>query len=253
MDRVGALKLLDEVAELLKRADDLGMREIRAPDKYLMWLFSRTRSTYVAARLLIRESLLDEAMQLTRSLMTDALRLLELNRVGSEREAYLLHWVNESLTEWGHLIKEAVRVGIEDDPQPVLRKIDEHPAALTRYQERHEIGRLKRLRSEKQLAIQHRLEHEYWDFEYVNNVVHGSPLIADHRIARRDDGTMLLMTYLRDDDWTIRTALMVAQWALHAYGGFLGAMAPEMGRPTEIAAYLARIETANQELGASTR
>ncbi len=241
MNESEAAAVCTRVDELLRAPDLFSIRELPTPDGYVLFLFSRVHSTFLAVSLLIDRRLVDEAMQLSRSLMTDALRLLEFDRVGAERHTYILGWVNASLTENESLITEATRLGLEHEPDAALEAIREQRRKLQRYQRRHEIGTLKRIASERQLAMRHGLEQEFWDFEYVSNVVHGTPFTGGHRMTRREDGTMLVATYQDDEGWRIRIRLLAAQWTLRALRSYRRMIVHDVPLPRDIDELLAML------------
>jgi hypothetical protein len=248
MDLPAAVALMDRVDALLSDVDgELGVQEILVPDAYVLWLFSRVRSTFRAARLLVSRQLIDEAMHLARSLVTDGLRLMKLESVGEDRPAYLLGWVNESITEKENLIREAVRIGLAPDPTTVLDGIRAQRQSLNRYVTRRGVGPLRRFASEKQLAEEFGLEREYWDFEYVNNIVHGSPLTASHRLQTRDDGVVLVSTLHDEQTMVGPTALISSQWALLALRSFRSMFTPPLAPNVQIDDLLAEIDAAAEQ------
>lgn len=224
---------------------DVGVVEIRRHDYYAFWLMSRVRSTFLASKILLSNRLADEAMQLTRSLMTDVLRLIKLERSGPDRAAYLLGWANSSITEVENLMREAVTAGLETDPRPLLEKKKAERQQLLGYQERNKVGPLKKFPSEKQLAIEFGLHENYWSFEYASNIVHGQPLTATQRTRSTDDGTVLINTYAADDMWIVVAAYTASEWALFGVRSFRAMYASEPD--SRIGALLAEVAAAAED------
>lgn len=245
MNRHVAPDLIDRVDALLTAVEaDLGVHDSSPPDGYVIWLFSRVRSNFLASKVLISHRLIDEAMHLARSLMTDALRLMKLERVATARSAYVLGWVDHSYREQENLMREDGRIGLEPSPDEVLAHIEEQRQTLVRYQIRHAVGQLRRFPSERQLAFEFGLEREYWDFEYLNNVVHGSPLTAPHRLQSRHDGVLLVTTFADDPAWVTSAVLTTSQWALLALRSFRTMFAPDDSTAQQIADLLEEISVA---------
>jgi hypothetical protein len=94
------------------------------------------------------------------------------------------------------------------------------------------------------LAEEFGLEDEYWDFEYVSNVVHGSASIASRRITRSDD-TYLIASRDASDTWLLPAAGMASQWALRAVRSFRSMFVPD---PTALSRVDALIEEVESEM-----
>jgi hypothetical protein len=232
MDRTEALAMMARVeAEIVAVRPRVDGSVFSMPDHLVFWLFSRIHSTFLGVKLLIEGGLIDEAMQLDRSLMTDALRLMKLDGVGDDRVLYVLGLVNDGITERENLIGSAARMGLESDPNAALATLAEERKKVQRYQARHRLGQLRKLPHEKQLAEEFGLSVEYWDFEYVNNLVHGSASIASRRISRKDD-TYYFASRDESDTWVGPAAGLASQWALRAVRSFRSMFVPD---PTALA------------------
>ena len=242
MDQRPAITLARDVDAFITSAAPTEPLDIKTPDGYSVWLFARAVSTYRAALLLLEASFGDEAMQLARSLFTDGLRMLELDRLGSERESVLLCWRLRSITETEHLMEEAVRVGLETDPQPVLDKLAEERASVERYARRRELATPtpRDLPTEKTLAKRFGRMEDYWSFRYAHQFVHGTPVVASSRLSRAADGTHRFDMRASGAAFAEGTALFLSRYVLLAFSGLMGVLGRE--EPPELAVLLQRVE-----------
>jgi hypothetical protein len=236
------LDLALDVDAFISAATPTESLDVQTSDGYALWLFARAVSAYRAAMLLLNASFGDEAMELARALFTDGLRLLELERLGSRRHSVLLGWKLKSIADSEHLMEEAVRVGLETDPKPVLDRLAQERASVLGYATRRgfEPPSPQDLPTEKTLAARFGCMEDYWNFRYAHHFVHGTPVAVNSRLRRAPDGTHLFDMRASGASLAEGTTLFLSRYVLLAFSGLLGILESE--KPPELDALLQRIE-----------
>jgi hypothetical protein len=118
--------------------DAFGGREIPTHYGYILALYMRARSTHAAiAEHLLPARMSLEAMILARSLFEDSVRLEQLSLVGEQRRGGLiLGWVNRSLAEELHLLRNPDLAGMGDLSEQIAKyELQQHK--LIGYADRH--------------------------------------------------------------------------------------------------------------------
>jgi hypothetical protein len=168
------------VSTLLAQARDLARKisprelEVKIEDMFVLCLYWRSIRLFDGIIALLEKDLPEEALILGRSLFVEALRLAEIEAAGVQRVALVLGWENTSIEEKKGLFKEASKLGLEFDPTPILRQLDEEQRKLHAYRKDHGIGKLRRFLSEREAAIKYGRAHDYWTYALSHEIVHGS-------------------------------------------------------------------------------
>lgn len=193
-----ATDLLDETETAVLGTPPHGhVADYRPIDSFALRIYARCRSLFVAAALLVRADHAEEALILGRSLFMDALRLMELAR-SADRDALLLGFAIDSVTDKRFMIESAVRNGLEDDPAPILATIDEEGRKLERLRQRLGIGKVRQFGTEKALARRHERLEELWTFEFGHRMTHGTTVA--HETRTKAVGADALGIYLRSSE-----------------------------------------------------
>lgn len=175
------MTLLADMFELLPRVrkgvsdilpSELG--NLSPTDIHVFGILSRTIRFFDGIVALLEKNLPEEALVLGRSMFEDALRLAELEKSGTDRAALILGWIRSSITEKRGLIKDAVRIGFETDPEKLFTQFDEEERQLHAYAKSHGIGKLKKFQSVSAAAVKFGRPNDYWTYTLAHELVHGS-------------------------------------------------------------------------------
>jgi hypothetical protein len=237
-----ALALARDVERFLRVSTPVRVVDLPTPDGFAVGIAARALGTFRASLLLLEAGAVSEAMQLARSLFTDGLRMLELERLGPSRHSLLLGWELKAIAESEHLMAEAVRVGLEEDPGEAIDALAARRASVMRYAERNglPVPKARDFPTEKALAERFDALHDYWNFRYAHQVVHGTLVVTGHRLSKAPDGTHLFETRTSGAEFADGTALFVARYVLLAFSGLLGVLAQP--KPPGLAKLLDHIE-----------
>jgi hypothetical protein len=86
----------------------------------------------------------------------------------------LLGWANSSIEEKKNLMKEAARLGLEQDPDSLISELNEQQRKLQGYRTRRGVGPLRRFLSERAAAAKFGKAEDYWTYIFAHEFVHGS-------------------------------------------------------------------------------
>jgi hypothetical protein len=196
--RQRVLALCRQVQSASKRTHLTETVQIATHDAYVINLFARTIGLFDAIVLLLKHGLSVEAMALARPLFTDSLRLAELAEAGDERREIILGEMNQGIQERIDLLREAERLGIEENAARQIQTQEDQRKSLLRYQERHGVGKLKRFTTEKNMTHRCGRQEEYWAYRLSHHMVHGSDVALTYRRRPLEKG--YLACSVRDMD-----------------------------------------------------
>ncbi len=212
-----AWALVQETRTLLLASTPAGVQTTTTPLAHVLEMWSRTHALFEAVVILVERGFPQEAVILDRALFEVSLRLQELEAAAPDvRLALIFGWVNEGLRESEQLIGEAVRRGLEADPEPIRRLLAERAATIRRYQQDQGIKKLKRFLRPKQAAERFGRAAALFDFELASNVVHGSGPGHAFRTSQRPDGTVEILLRILDPEVLGPTAASAAESVLIA-------------------------------------
>lgn len=203
------LDLLDRIHKAAAEIAPTAPIEVRIHDGLVMGMFWRARSLFEGTKILLEHDLADEAMILARSIFEESMRIGQIRLEGVERAAMAMWWMNRSLRDRIGLMKEAQRVGFEEDASGTIRSLEIQKEKLQGYMARNGITRLKKPLSEKEAS--HRLDRakDYWSFQYAHEFVHGSDTAYLYRRQKLEND--IYGMFAKNGD--IGIALGVAQFA----------------------------------------
>ncbi len=182
--------LLKRVIEKVKDVRPKNLVEIPTSDIYIMGMYWRSVSLFEAIAVLLEEELVEEALMLARSLFVEALRLAELTGSEKERTALVLGWANYSIEQKKGLIHDAVRIGLEENPDEVLGQLEQEQQKLQNYQRRRGIGSLRKFLSEGNAALKFDRKDDYWAYVLGHQMVHGTDAAYLFRRRKLKDDTV---------------------------------------------------------------
>jgi len=165
--------------------------EVAIADSYILGMYWRSISLFEAIITLLEKDLAEEALILARSLFEESLRLAQLAEAGKERTAFVLRWVNDSIKYKKGLIDRAIKIGLEQNPEQVIKRLEEEQKKVQGYARRHGVGRFKKLLSEGDAAFEFNRKDDYWSFILGHQMVHGSDatyLYRRHKLAKNKIG-----------------------------------------------------------------
>ena len=172
--REKVITLLAQARDTVRKISPRGVLESKTADAFVLFLYWRSIRLFDGIVALLEKDLPEEALILGRSLFVDALRLAEIEAAGAKRAALVLGWANTSIEEKKGLIKDASKLGLEPDPSPILRQLDEEQRKLHAYGRRHGVGKPGKFLSERAAAIKYGRTHDFWTYALAHELVHGS-------------------------------------------------------------------------------
>jgi hypothetical protein len=169
-------------------------------DFHTLGMLWRTLRLAKASLLLTEQEMPEEAMFLARSLFQESLWLKELADSRSDRVALVLGWLNKSKKEEKGLIREAQSLGLEADPEPMLRTLEAQQATIQAIRSSLGIRRLKNFLTTRAGASRYGRKEDYWTYVLAHEAVHGGDTVW--LFARRGVGETVAL-FLKTNDPTI--------------------------------------------------
>jgi predicted transcriptional regulator len=176
--------------------------EVPTHQVYILGMFWRCVRLFDAALLLLKAELPEEAAILSRSLFEESLRLQQLAADPDSRDALVLGWANESISQKVGLLETAKSIGLDDDIESELAKLAESRKQLQAYQVRRGVKRLQRFRSEREAALRFSRQDDFWTYEWSHESVHGSD--AAWMFARRAIASGAAALHAKTSDRAVR-------------------------------------------------
>lgn len=148
--------------------------EIRTHYVFILGMFWRSVRLYRGILILLKAQLPEEGALLARSLFEESLRLRQLADEPANRDALVLGWANDSITERVNLFRTAKAMELDNDIEASLASLEEKRRELDSYRGRHGVGRFLPFLSEKDVAILYGRNDDYWTYALAHEFVHGS-------------------------------------------------------------------------------
>jgi hypothetical protein len=159
---------------VLQQTVPKGPSEIRTHYVFILGMFWRSVRLYHGILVLLKAQLPEEAALLARSLFEESLRLRQLADEPGNRDALVLGWANDSITERVNLFRTAKAMGLDNDIDASLASLEEKRRELDTYRGRRGVGRFLPFLSEKDAAIRYDRKDDYWTYALAHEFVHGS-------------------------------------------------------------------------------
>lgn len=185
-------ELLFDIARTVRKCSPSAEFEYQILDRIVLQLYWRSLRLFEGVILLLDKGLPEEALLLARSLFVESLWLEELRHSEKNREAKLLWWANNSISEQIRLFKMAHKLGIEEDPTPMVVRLENERKQLEHYRKRHGIKRLKKFLSPFAAAKRYGRTEDYWTYEYAHECVHASDSAFIFSRRKRSDGVVAI-------------------------------------------------------------
>ena len=192
------LPLMRQLQSLAESAAPKGPFDTKPIDAFILGMFWRCVRLHRAATALLETSLPEECTIIARSLFEESLHLQELADTPADRDALILKWAKKSIHEKRGLIKDAQSLGLEVDPQPIFRALDDQQRDLDEYLRRHPVGKLRPFLSVRAAAVRYGRKDCYWTYAWSHEAVHGSD--AAWLFARRRVASDTVALFARTDD-----------------------------------------------------
>ena len=189
---------MNRVIEIAKNIRPSALTEFKTYDIATLQIFWRCYSLCRAIILLLREKFAEEALALSRALFTDSLNLSELAEVGDRRAELALGWMNRSYEEMKGLVRNAHRLGIENNPTETLNGISRQQSDLQAYASRIGVKRLRKFRPELDAAKRYDRQDDYLTYLISHEMVHGSDIAFLFRRRKLANGSLALFAQTSD-------------------------------------------------------
>ncbi len=141
---------------------------------FVLGMYWRSVRLFDATLLLLKSELPEEAAIVARSLFEESLRLQQLAASDADRDSLILGWVNGSITERLGLLSLAKSLGIDNNVGSATKTLNEERRSLQVYQVRHDVKRLRKFGSEREVACRFDRRDDYWAYSLSHELVHGS-------------------------------------------------------------------------------
>lgn len=171
---------------------------------HILGMYWRCVRLFDAALQLLKAELPEEAAIIARSLFEDSLRLQQVAADDVDRDALVLGWANDSISERFGLLQVAKSLGLDDDISVAEGKLNDQRRVLQAFQLRRGVKKLKRFAAERQASVRFGRADDFWAYSLSHELVHGSDVAW--LFARRSQGTDVGGLHAKTSDPGIRAA-----------------------------------------------
>lgn len=161
-------------------------------------LYLRMRSHLEAVRLLVGSSLPEEAAPLVRSMVTESLILMELER-SDDRLGLAYGYFMKSLSENEGLATAAVAAS-KPGAEEWVAEVRKQRAELQRGMQARGVAKPVAVPNKEKLAKDHDRESNLWDLHLYSTILHRADFGAMFRSKVRDDESMSFAVFNHDPD-----------------------------------------------------